>query len=140
MRIFAAASAGPSNGAIAPSPSKAQPITIGVFAAVALGCAVAANAEPIAASAAMSAARDTVQLRLPLMLPPPSRRAVSSMCAYFCERFTDSRLPRAHERRLSPFRELASGNVPKRIGPRVSERAVVRKDHEVVQTIPPCAA
>ena len=36
IRIFAAASAGPSNGAIAPLPSNAQPITIGLFVALAL--------------------------------------------------------------------------------------------------------
>jgi hypothetical protein len=52
---LAAASAGPSKGAIAPWPSNAQPITIGFFAAVpARGCppAVAASAAT-ARSAAM---------------------------------------------------------------------------------------
>ena len=47
---FAAASAGPSNGAMAPLPSNAQPIVIGV-AAVVRAAAVAATTTTIAATA-----------------------------------------------------------------------------------------
>src|SRR6266487_6197401 len=57
-RSWAAASAGPSNGAIAPLPSNAQPMMIGAFACVARCPAVAASALPIRTSASSPAVAD----------------------------------------------------------------------------------
>jgi hypothetical protein len=63
-RICAAASAGPSNGAMAPLPSYAHPITIGALAAD----AVAATTATTTASVATSAANAPVFLRV---ITPP---------------------------------------------------------------------
>src|SRR2546423_3900415 len=63
-RIFAAASAGLSNGAILPLESKAHPITIGFFASVAAWPPVA----PAIAAIAIAAPRSTARP------PPPAGR------------------------------------------------------------------
>ncbi len=78
-RIWAAASAGPSNGAMAPLPSNAQPITIG--SAWAAGADAAVNAAPAVSAANAAAIAPSLLLDItppaldgwtPLSMIPPS--------------------------------------------------------------------
>src|SRR5947209_3154041 len=118
-RIFAAASAGPSNGAIAPFASNAQPMTIGLPAVV-RAAAVAARTSP-ATAIATSALRFTLFSSLDgSCRHPPFHPAL------------DQLLP-------APSDELGAVHVPERVRVRDAERSVVGEDLDVVEAVPACA-
>src|SRR3954470_7249360 len=136
MRIFAAASAGPSNGAIGPLLSNAQPITIGFFA---LGELFAASALPIRASARTAAAA-IANLPRPLMYMPPLgflSLELDGTGRYLVNLGPVSGLPCPLEGFPRGCRKLACGNLPEGIRPRVPKAAVVREDLDVVVALPP---
>src|SRR5436305_773026 len=122
ISIFAAASAGLSNGAIAPLESNAQPMTMGFFAVVPPYVDVATTAAAIAATATIAANH------LPrLIRTPPGRDD-------FVQR---ARPKRTVERLLPAASELVRGQVPQGIGPRIPEGPIVAEDLQVVVTAPP---
>src|SRR5256714_12186165 len=134
-RSFAAASAGPSNGAIAPLPSNAPPITIGGFAALRL---VAASALPITASASRAAAA-TANLPRPLIYASswsPQSLGLDGTGRYLVNRASDSSVPDRLECLPGPPRDLVGRDVPKRIRPGVPEGSVVGEDLDVVVAVP----
>src|SRR5687767_10585090 len=96
-RICAAASAGPSNGAIAPLPSYAQPITIGLLGAAGADAAVIATT---AVSVAIAAASTPVVL---LVITPPG----AWVWTFSSPRFL-SRLDEAVQRRVQRHRDAMS--------------------------------
>src|SRR5581483_663173 len=118
-RIFAAASAGPSNGAIAPFASNAQPMTIGLPAVV-RAAAVAARTSPATAIA-------TSALRFTLF------SSLDGSCRHppFHPAF-DQLLP-------APSDELGAVDVPERVRVGDAERSVVGEDLDVVEAVPACA-
>src|SRR5438874_5870310 len=115
-RIFAAASAGPSNGAMAPFASNAQPMTIGLPAVV-RAAAVAARTSP-ATAIATSALRFTLFSSLDgSCRHPPFHPAL------------DQLLP-------APSDELGAVDVPERVRVCDAERSVVGEDLDVVEAVP----
>src|SRR5690242_7069253 len=117
-RICAAASARPSNGAIGPVESSAQPTTSGVPAEV-RAAAVAASTSPATATA-------TIAIRFTLFSAlggscrhPPFRPALEQL------------LP-------SSIDELGGVDVPERVRVRGAERSVVGEDLDVVEAVPAC--
>src|SRR5438270_281064 len=115
-RIFAAASAGPSKGAMAPFASNAQPMTIGLPAVV-RAAAVAARTSP-ATAIATSALRFTLFSSLDgSCRHPPFHPAL------------DQLLP-------APSDELGAVDVPERVRVCDAERSVVGEDLDVVEAVP----
>src|SRR6266404_3768827 len=115
-RICAAASAGPSNGAIGPVESCAQPITIGVPACM-RAAAVAASMSPATATA-------TTAIRFTLFSSlggscrhPPYRPALEQLFP-------------------SSIDELGGVDVPERVRVHGAERSVVGEDLDVVEAVP----
>ena len=137
-RSFAAASAGPSNGAIAPLPSNAQPITIGE-AAVVRAAAVAATATTVATTTSSTSPRRELG---PLILYSftVSRRA-SRSDGGLGGLGGKGMVPDARACQLASKASRSSaavvgrGEAPERVLVRRPERAVVREDLDVVEPV-----
>src|SRR5215212_7308478 len=130
-RSFAAASAGLSNGAIAPLLSNAQPITIGVAAGpVVRAAAVAASATTAASrTTSVSPRRELV----PLMCTPSlSAAAAATDGMTGGSKPNLACIPRALERRACARQQLGRRLVPQRVAVRGAEGAVVGEDLDVV--------
>src|SRR5947209_5273023 len=138
-RIFAAASAGLSNGAIVPVLSNAHPMTIGPFAPALPLLVVAATAVPIAASAATPTTTATHLPRPLMLLLPVVIPRLESTSRYPVNGLADSRVPDPVERLPPAACQLGGRDVPERVRPRVAKSAVVAEDLEVVEAVPPCA-
>src|SRR5262249_16768162 len=133
---LAAASAGPSNGAMSPDPSNAQPMMIGGFA---LRPLFAASALLIRASASTAAAA-TANLPRPLIYSSSWVAPATGLHGtgrYLVNLGSVSRVPGALERLFGLPCQLVGRHVPERVRPRIAERAVVGKDLDVVEPVPP---
>src|SRR5262245_47906159 len=134
---LAAASAGPSNGAMSPEPSNAQPMMMGAFAWRPL---FAASALPIRASASTAAAAIANLPRALIYASSwiPQLLGLHGTGRYLVTLGSVSRFPHAFERVLRPPCQLVGGQIPERVGPCVAERSVVGEDLDVVVAVPAC--
>src|SRR5437868_1174350 len=118
-RICAAASAGPSNGAIGPVESWAQPMTIGDPAAPDPVRAAAVAASP---SPATATARSAIRLTL--------FSSLGRSCG------DPPVLPAFEQLRPRTIDDVGRLRVPERVGVRAAEASVVGEDLDVVEAVP----